>query len=148
MLALVFMQPFDLHIEERRGIDLDPAIVLDDVGEKFLVGVLDGHELALELGIVGPLFERAELVEIACPSVADPGGDEVAELRVAGEQPTARRDPVRFVVEFPGIELVELREEIALEELRVEGGNPVHRMAADHGKVRHANHLGSTFLDE
>ena len=44
VLALVFVQPLDLHVEERGGIHLDAAVPLDDAREIDLVGVLDAHE--------------------------------------------------------------------------------------------------------
>ena len=38
----------DLHIEERRGIDLHTALVEDSSGKAHLVSVLDGHEFLAE----------------------------------------------------------------------------------------------------
>jgi hypothetical protein len=64
------------------------------------------------------------------------------------EQPAARRDAVGLVVEFAGIEGVEVGEEMLLEQLGVEGGDAVDRMAADDGEIGHADHLHAAFLDE
>ena len=67
-LALVLVQALDLHVEDGVGRDVQPvALGPDHRGEVLLVGVLDGHELALETRVVGPLLELAELVEIAHP---------------------------------------------------------------------------------
>ena len=47
-LALVLMNPFDLHIEERLRIDGHPGEISDDDGEPFLVGALDAEEFLLK----------------------------------------------------------------------------------------------------
>src|SRR5690606_9602076 len=61
VLALVFVQALDLHVEERVGRHLDAAVGLDDLGEGGLVGALDVHEFLLETGVAGGEFETAEL---------------------------------------------------------------------------------------
>ena len=77
VLTLVFVEALDLDVEEGRGIDLNAALFLNDLGEEFLVLVFDRHEFLAELGIFGEGFEFAELVEIAFPSASDAGRDEV-----------------------------------------------------------------------
>ena len=148
VLTLVFVQALDLDVEEGRGIDLNAALFLNDLGEEFLVLVFDRHEFLAELGVFGEGFEFAKLVEIAFPSASDAGGDEVGELGVAGDQPTARGDPVRLVVEFLRIQSIEFGEKLRLEELGVKGCDAVHGMASDDREVGHADHLHVAFFDE
>ena len=148
MLALVFMQALDLDVEESRGIDDDTAFAGDDLGEVDLVGVLHFHELLLELGILGQGLESTQFVEIALPAAADLRRDESCQAGIASKQPAAGRDAVGLVVELAGIEFVEFREEVALEELRVQRGDTVHRVTADDGQIRHAHHLMVALLDE
>ena len=80
--------------------------------------------------------------------MTDLGSNEVAEAGIAGQEPSARGDAVGLVVELPGVERVELGEEVALEKTGVEGGDAVDGMAADDGEIGHADHLMITLLDE
>ncbi len=124
-------------------------MTLDHRHQLDLVGVFDRHELALEGRIVGKLFEAAQVVEIAHPGIAaEAVRDEFRQARVGLEQPATRRDAVGLVLEFAGIEVVELGEEGALEQLGVQGGDAIDRVGADDGQVGHADHLGAAFLDE
>ncbi len=100
--ALVFVEALDLHVEERVGAHRDAALVLDDPGEALLVRALHSHEVVLELRVVREGLERAQLVEITLPAAADLRRDEIAQARVAGEEPAARRDAVCLVVELAG----------------------------------------------
>ena len=148
VLALVFVETLDLHVEDGGGVDLDAALVKDALGECFFVRVLDRHEFFAERGIIGRRFEFAQQVEIALPPAANGAGDEVGEARVAGHEPAARGDAVGLVVDAAGVEGVELGEEVALHQLRVKGSDTVDRMAADDAQVGHADHLVVAFLDE
>jgi hypothetical protein len=69
VLALVFVQALDLHVEERIGRDVEAALGLDDGGEVYLVGALDGHELLLERGLAGGLLQAPQQVKVAHPAV-------------------------------------------------------------------------------
>ena len=126
MLALVLVKTLDLDIEESRGIHLNAALIPDNTGKINLVGVLHGHELLLKDRILGIRLQPSKLIEVAFPAVANLGGDQFTEPRIAREKPSARCDAVGLVVELSGIECVEFREEIALEQLRVQRGHPVH----------------------
>ena len=125
VLAFVFVQALDLHVEHGGGVDLDAALVKDALGEFFFVRVLDRHELLAKGSVIGRRFEFAQQVEIALPSAADGAGDEVGESRVAGHEPAARGDAVGLVVDAAGVEGVELGEEVALHQLGVKCGNAV-----------------------
>ena len=115
MLALVFVQPLDLHIKDCRRIHIDPAIPCDDAGQINLVGKLHIHELLLKVRVCRVRLQSTEFIQIAFPSASDLGCDQLAQARVAGKQPTPGRNPIGLVVEFFGIEGVKLRKEIAFE---------------------------------
>ena len=127
VLALVFVQALDMHVEERGGIDRHPAVPLDDAGKVDLVGLLDVHEIDLELGVLGELLQGAKLVEITLPAVADLGADQLAEPRIAGQQPAARGNPVGLVVDLSRVEGVKIREEIFFDQLGVQRRHSVDR---------------------
>ena len=130
VLALVFVQTLDLHIEKRGGIDRDATVPLDHARKIDLVGLLDVHEIDLELRIVRVGFKGAKLVEIALPAVPDFRGDELAEAGIAGKEPAARSDAVGLVVKLARIESVEIREEIPFQELGMQRGHAIDRMAS------------------
>ncbi len=111
MLAFVFVEAFDLDIEDGGRVHIYAAFVLDDFGQVHFVLVFDGHEGIAEPGVFGEGLEASELVNIANPTIADSGGDEVAEAWVGGLEPAARGDAVGFVVELAWVEFVELGEE-------------------------------------
>ena len=71
VLAFVFVQTFDVHVEKCGGIYLDPAIPLDNARKIDLVGLLDVDEIYLELRVVRVGFKGAKLVEIAFPAMPD-----------------------------------------------------------------------------
>ena len=73
VLALVFVQALDLHVEHRRWIDFDATLGLDISCKTLLVGELHRHELLAEFSIIGVFIDFAELVQITFPSVADTG---------------------------------------------------------------------------
>ena len=64
------------------------------------------------------------------------------------EQPAAWRDAGGLVLKFPRIERVEFREEILLQQRRVQRRDAIHRMAAGHGEIRHAHGLAVVLMDQ
>ena len=64
-LALVLVNPLDLHVEERGGIDFDSEVTLDRRRQTLLVPLLDGGEFLAEASVVG---QREQLLR------ASPGG--------------------------------------------------------------------------
>ena len=149
MLALVFVQAFDLHVEQGVGRDLQAALGPDDGREVHLVGALDGHEFLLKGGRARELFKAVQQIEVAHPgNGAELLGDECGETRVALEQPAAGGDAVGLVLEFPWVERVKFGKEILFEQFRVQRGHAVDRVRAHHGQVGHAHLLVSVLLDE
>ena len=148
VLALVFVEALDLHIEHGGGVNLNAALIKDALGEFFFVRVFNRHEFLAERSVVGRGLKLAQQVEIALPAAADGARDEVGEARVASHEPAARGDAIGLVVDAARIEFVELGEEVAFNQLGVEGGDAVDRVAADHAQVAHADHLVVAFLDE
>ena len=92
-LALVLVQPLDLDVEHRLGVDLVAERRLDVVREALLVALLDRGPLLAEGGV---LREREELLqheEVLEPDLlrnAERLGDERAELGVALVEPPTR----------------------------------------------------------
>ena len=70
MLALVFVQALDLHVEHRLRRDLYAALFPYYRRHALFVFELHAHELALEIPVFGVVFEGADRVEVFRP--ADP----------------------------------------------------------------------------
>ena len=142
------MQTLDLNVEDRVGVNLDTLALLDPRGEVNLVGVLDLAQ-AREHLVGASLGEVREHSEVADPRVGT--GDLVEEGGQAGVallEPAARGHAVGLVVEALGPDGVPLLEGVALDDLRVEGGDAVDgvgRVAGDpghaHGVARDGGHV-------
>src|SRR5262249_703711 len=98
--------------------------------------------------VSGEGFQPAQLTQIRDPAVAYGGRDGMSELRVRQQQPAARRDPVRLIVEglrkgrgggFDGR---------VPQQLRVNRRHAVGTMRADDGQVGHAYFWRCAALDQ
>ena len=101
------MDALDLAIEQRVGVDRDPLGGRPS-GKVDLVGGLDPLPFGAKALITNQRLEFAKLIEIGDPTLADGGGDEAGQPRVALEQPAPGRDSVRLVVEAAWKELMEV----------------------------------------
>src|SRR5688572_4157604 len=88
------------------------------------------------------------LFETRYPTLADIPREERAQIRITQRDPAPRRHTVRDVQEFSGAHTVEVAQHGFLEQIAMEGGNPVDRVTADAGKVRHAHGCVPRFIDE
>jgi len=52
-LALVFMDPLYLHVEQGIGDEIDATILLDQCGDAPFIGLLDRHPAFAKLAILG-----------------------------------------------------------------------------------------------
>ena len=147
-LALVLVEALHLDVEDGVWVQLDAEVLLRPVGELALVAALDLRHRREEVRVVRELLELLEVVEVGDPAVADRLGDELRKRGVRLEEPAARRDAVRDVVELLGPELVEVLEERLLEDLGVELGDAVNRGRADDAEVRHPDVALAVLVDE
>ena len=135
-LPLVLVDALDLHVEHRVRIDDDAGQLLRQLRQRELVAALDRLEaFEQEPASSTNSSSSPQLVEIADPAVADGARDQRRQRPIRVQQPAARRHAVRLVVEALGTELVEVRRERRLHQLRMQRGDAVDRMAADHGQV-------------
>ena len=88
MLALVFVQAFDLRIEEGIGINAHVDFILNHLRQNDLVLALDGHEFFLKGRIVGNFLQSAKQAQIGNPFLAHHRSDQLGKLGVATQQPT------------------------------------------------------------
>ena len=96
-LALVFVDPLDLDIEDRVGIELDVQSVHGPIGQHHFVGAPDLGQALMHGRVVGKgcePFQRVRIVQHTFPNRFD---QQAGKAWVRLEQPTAERDAVRFV---------------------------------------------------
>ncbi|OPZ81579.1 MAG: hypothetical protein BWY77_00580 [bacterium ADurb.Bin431] len=148
MLALVFVDALGLDIEKGIGGDLDAGNLADAFGEPFFIFELDPTPLLAELSIAGKGFELAQLLQIPDPTAADPAADQPAQPRITQRHPAAGCHPVGHIEKTFGPELIKIMQHSALEQITVHPRHPVHRMAADAGKMSHTQEASARFVNQ
>ena len=141
MLTFVLMQALDLDIENGIRVDLNPGARFHKRRQTNFVLQLDGTVLLAELRVIRVFFQVDQLVQIVGPLFLQGLIQQIGQQRVALLDPATRRDAVGHVVEFGRPQLVIFREQIFNHQIRVQGRYAVHRKAAHHAHVRHANLL-------
>ena len=127
-LPLILMEPLDLHVEHGVGVEGDAALPLGPGGKAQLIFVLDGPQPGQHRGVAGILLQPGEgggLEKILVPAAALP--DKAVKLRIHLAEPAAMVHTVGHVLELFGEHLVGVVEHVGLQNIGVEGGDPVHR---------------------
>ena len=138
-LPLVLMQPLDLHVEDRVGIDVD-AVVLGDVGRQTdLVLALDGPQIFQHVQIAAVLLECLERIGVFQEAVADERLQIAGEGRVRLAQPAAVGNAVGDVEKAAVVEIIIIAENGLFQNVRMQLRNAVDLMAAGQAEVRHAD---------
>ena len=78
MLALVFVDPLDQHVEDGVGVRDDAGTLECERRESALVVQFDRAPASAEFRVVGERFEPLQLRQILDPAVADVLADEAA----------------------------------------------------------------------
>ncbi len=147
-LALVLVDPLDLHVEDRVRVHQRAGAPLDHRGQVHLVAALDRLERRVEPHVVDQRPQPRQLVEVRDPRAAQSLGDHLGQARVGEQQPAPRRDAVGLVVEALGEEAGEVGQQVRLDQLRVQLGHAVDAVRAHHGQVRHAHLPLGPLLDD
>jgi hypothetical protein len=140
-LPLVFVDALDLHVEQRVGVELDPALGLDQFGEARLVGALDRAPFGVEC-LMAPRSQRFELFQLR--QVGDPAFADlpvISALMPGLACATQRRGvtPLVLLLNLLRPQLDEVAEQAFLQQPRVQRGDAVDREAADDGEIGHAH---------
>ncbi|MNV13208.1 hypothetical protein D3C71_1038390 [compost metagenome] len=139
MLTFVLMQAFNLDIKNRVWIDFNPGTHFHERRQAHFVLLLNSLIFLTELRIVSLLFQVDQLVEIVGPLFLQGFIQQRGKRRVALFDPATRRDAVGDVMELVRPKLVIFREQIFDHQIRVQRRHTVHRKAADHTHIRHAD---------
>ena len=139
LLSLVLVQALDLHVIDGLGVNLVALIFFKPCGELVFFRVLPVQDALQESLILRVRNKLLKLSGVRLPALADLLGDQLCQLRVALDDPSAESDAVGLVVELLGIELVEIVELCLLENVSVFIFclNSVIHPLDDRHKVRH-----------
>ena len=148
MLALVFMDPLHLHIEQRGVIHQDSQLLLDVprqalLGLRFHLLPALPHARIVEVG-----FQLLQHLQIAAPTLTDRLIQQRREPRIGHGQPAAWGHPVGHVGEAIRPQPGEIRQHVLPEQLTVQFGHPVGVMAAHHRQMGHAHLALGALLDQ
>ena len=139
MLAFVLVQTLNLDIENRLRVDVDTGTPLHELSETHFIRLLNVTINLTEFGIVGVLLQLDQLVEIVGPLFLQRLIEQGSERRITLFNPATRRNAVGHVMEFVRPQLVIFREQILHHQIGVQRRDAVHRKAAHHAHVGHAN---------
>ena len=107
-LALVFVDAFDLYVEQAIGVDADGQPGHRQLGQTLFIGVFHGAKFNLEGFIIRQLGQLAQLRQIGDPALANAPADQLGQIGVRLVQPQARRDAIGDVGQLAGVITVEI----------------------------------------
>ena len=81
-----------------------------------------------------------QLREIPLPAVANAFRNPTAQAWICVAQPTPWRHTIRLIAEPAWKEFVEIRNQVALHQLRMQRSHAVYRVTTHNGEVGHPNH--------
>ncbi len=148
-LALVLVEPLRHDLVKRVLRDLKPvAMLFDPLLEPELVVVAHLHPLRLEVRVFCEWSQVHEHTHICKPLLlaAQPLREQVGERPVRRINPATRGNPVGLVDELAWEVGIEVREEILLEQLGMEGSHSIHLMTPNDREISHADLLGEALL--
>ncbi len=98
-LALVFVDPLDLNIEDRIEIGLNSRQLCYVIRERLFIALLDFSPFFLELSIRRQRFKLFHFIKVCSPAIANFAGDQFRQTWIALQEPSTLGNAVRFVVE-------------------------------------------------
>ncbi len=147
-LALVLVNPLDLHVEQGIRADGDAREVRDVVGQAPLVGRLYRGEGALELWFAGQRLETLQVIQAHAPFGADASVDQARQIRIGQCQPAARRDAVGAIDQARGEQAIEVGEDGFAQQLRMQLRHTVDLVAGQHRQIGHAHASAVALVDQ
>mmetsp|Transcript_26895 Transcript_26895/g.40991 ORF Transcript_26895/g.40991 Transcript_26895/m.40991 type:complete len:327 (-) Transcript_26895:1261-2241(-) len=149
-LTLVLVNTLNLDVVKSINGNIKAGVLLHPGLELNLVLSLNVDEPVDEVLVAGVGHQLGEVIKASHPLVDAAHGvaEQVRQLGVAAVDPSARSHSVGLVLNFAGVELVELLEDGGSQEVRVEGSHSVDGVGANDGEVGHPDLLGEALLDE
>ena len=138
MLTLVFVETFDLHVENRIRVQNNAGVLFHMLSKRFFVVAFDALERFQNTRVVFVFAQLQKLVGVIDKAAADEFFEELRKLGVRLAQPAAVRNPVGDVFKLVGREHIEIVEHGFLEDFAVQRGNAVDGVRGRDAKIRHA----------
>ena len=113
-LALIFMQPFYLHVKYGARIYLDSVVFFYIFSQTHLILVFDIHKLFLALGIIRIYLKIFDMGKVRCPFIADLAGYPLCQHRIAVKQESSLGDTIGLIIEFLRHHLVKIMQFLIL----------------------------------
>ena len=148
VLALVFVDPLDLDVEQGGGIH-QQAVALGHQGAELTLGGQLATAPALQHRVVVlPLLQRRPALGLHRPAAAQQRIQQGRQRRVGEGQPTPGGDAVGDVGELLGPQGRKVGEQIPLHQVAVQGGDTIDAMGPKGRQVGHAHGLGPPLVDQ
>ncbi len=138
-LALVLVEPLDLHVEDGVGVQHGALLALGPAGEGCLVLRLDLLQPLQHGAVAGKGVELLQLLGVQQPAVSDGVMEQAGKAGVDLGQPAAVVDAVGDVLELLRLHLRRLPEHVVAQNIGVEGADAVNGHAAGDAQVGHAH---------
>ena len=139
MLTLVLVHPLDLAVKDGVRVDDLAGALCQVIGKFLLVGQFDLVQLLQHGLVVLVLVQLGQVGSIVLVAVTDGLIQQLAQLRVGGQQPAAVSNAVGHVLESLGLEQVVVVEHAVLDDLAVQLGHAVDAVGGVGADVGHAH---------
>ena len=113
-----------------------------------LIRLFSVLELTAESRVFHQSFQLAEIVQLFDPAIANPPSHQAREPRIVRYHEATRRNAVSDVKKLLRPELKEVMQSGFLQQLGMEFGYSVDFMAANRGKISHANISFAAFINQ
>ncbi len=140
-LALVFVDPLDLHVEHRLRVDAQVQLIGDDARKRDLVAAtrLSATRSCSEesSAMCGKALQRID--SRRAPRSPSSRANDLGQVRIALHQPAAKRDAVGLVGDAAGIDRIEVVEHGLAHQIGVQRRDAIDLVRADEGEIAHAH---------
>ena len=147
-LTLVFVDALDLHIKHGVYRQLQPQVGLHPVCQPLLVGAFDILQRFDQSRLMRQRCQTTELGQVTPPAGANIFVKHPRQCRIGLCQPAARRDAVSFIVEARWPQLRKFGKYRLLHQRRMQGRNPVDRVARHHRQIGHTHPALALFVHQ
>ena len=139
-LALILVQALDLHVKDRVAVEREAVGAEHPRGQPLLVERLDLLEPGKHGGVIRRALQTRELLGVQEIAVAaEHVAHERVQAGVALGKPAAVVDAVGDIGEAAGVERADVAEEVAAQDLPVQGGDAVDGPARGKAEVCHVH---------
>ena len=142
------MDALDLHVEQRRRVDLGAETLADQPRQRQLVAVLDRAKALLERIVAGVGLETLELREIVEHGLAAGLAQQRGQSRIGQHQPAAEGDAVGLVGDASRIKMIEVVEHGLLHQVGMHRRDAVDAVRADESELPHPHPSAGLLVDQ